>query len=211
MQNFQQLLNDLPLPPELPLPDLHIRAKNKDDLNKLHSLPNFRKVYISFDENIDGFVFPENIQEIVFHNFTNPLDNVTFPQELELFYLGGRYKHNLNNIKLNYVHHFCFGPNFYKSIDNFIFPKGVEVITFEMSKINEIDNVKFPDGLKTLNCVSPNFEFNNLPNTLKHLIINMGCEDDITNLPTGLELLRISSLYKDKVKKVPYGCKVQYI
>jgi len=105
-----------------------------------------------------------------------------------------------------------FSNGFDCSVPLIKLPRGLEYLKISGKKCNEEIINNLPEKLQYLEIVNNlEFELDNLPFSLKYLFINVfdtNITINQTNLPAGLETLKIFKSYSETYFKKPFGCEV---
>jgi hypothetical protein len=127
-------------------------------------------------KELKNISFCEGIEEIDFFDYTHSLEGMVFPSTLKKICLGYNYSHSLTNVK---------------------FPENLEEITFRGNILKPtIDSL--PLGIKKINLDELTIEIDNLPSSLKEIVIHT----------TKYSCLKKQTNPNTLLKKIPFGCKI---
>ena len=204
--------------------------KNKlSEINQIKWSNKLKQINLLFEDNkiidLSLVIFPESIKKIRLEFFNQDLDNIYFPEKLEILNLGNLFNKPLNSLSrykylkqlylgYSYNRHFhindclpdsleeiVFGRRFNKSIDNIIWPSNLKYLRFGDKFNQKIDETKFPKKLEILifgDYFNQTIDHENksyLPNKLELLSFGRNFNQPIYYLPATLEILELDEKY----------------
>lgn len=150
-------------------------------------------------------------EKLYIHKDKANLKNVKIYTKYKEVHMGIFFNGDLDNSEFcEGVEIINFGWNFNKSLDNIKFPKSLKKIVLGSFFNQSLLNVKFPENFEEIEFYQDYklIPINTIPNGVKVVTIRENITE-INNLPITLETLQISWLYdKNKIIKVPFGCKI---
>lgn len=172
------------------------------------------------DETI---IISNNIKTIKFCNVNKPLLTYNYPDTIEEIIFDDKYDQSITSIKwpLN-LKKIVFGNRFNQDFGHIEFPPNLEIIIIQNPKFcRTFRNVKFNKDIKLCFAYfNPKYMSNLLPDCLEKLAVyRMNQHNELNNLPTSLKELILNQLeinwltrfgFFDKLK-LPFNCKLKFI
>ena len=148
----------------------------------------------TFNESLDGVVFPEFVTSIKFgKGFNQPLTNVVFPSHLQHLHLGISFNQPLEGVVLpNSLEQFVIQGHFNHSLDGVVFPTKLQDFVLQGKFNGTLSEVMFPSGLSILelNCFFTG-ALPKLPDTVEYLVLSGSFNEVIDTFPAALNTLNL--------------------